>query len=257
MHTVPATASLPLADAAADRPDAIGITSGSSRFAPYRFIHKGLRVLMFDTLRQAGALDAGDAQERARLVDEVERLLATCADHLAHENQFFHQALRERAPRAVLPFHEDHLEHLEAIAGLRLLLQRLRDAAGAQAPALACELYLRLSVFIGENLAHMAEEESSLTLALWAHFSDEEIHGIEGALHASLAPHEMAFYLRWMARGLNVAELVGLLGGARPHLSAPAFEQLAATVQAELPAERWARVARALGLPPVPGLVTA
>lgn len=239
----------------AHRHDAIATASATPRHMPYRFIHKGLRALMFSTLRNAGALDAADTQDRDQIVDEVDRLLAVCADHLAHENQFFHEALRQRAPRAVLPFHEDHLGHLDAIAALRLQLQRLRNAGAEQAPALAYALYLRLSAFIGENLEHMAEEESVLTQALWAHFSDDEIVALEAALEASLAPHEMAFYLRWMARGLNATEATRLLAGARTQVPEALFAQLADTVQAEMPALRWARVARALGLPAVPGLV--
>lgn len=218
------------------------------RYMPYRYIHKGLRALMFATLRNAGALDVTLVADRAQLVDEVERLLAVCADHLAHENQFFHEALRPLSPRAVLPFHEDHLEHVEAIDALRLLLQRVRDAAATQAPALAYELYLRLSVFISDNLAHMAEEETAMTSALWAHFSDDDLARIEAALQATIAPEEMAFYLGWMAQGLNASEIVTVLGGARPHLPAAAFDGMAALVQAQVPAARWAVVAQALGL---------
>jgi Xaa-Pro aminopeptidase len=240
----------------AGRPDAIAVAAATPRYAPYRYIHKGLRALMFSTLQRSGAMDASQAEDRAQIVDDVERLLATCADHLAHENQFFHDALRQRAPRAVLPFHEDHLEHLEAISALGLLLQRLRDAPVALAPALAYELYLRLSVFIGENLAHMAEEESALTQALWAHFSDAEIAAMETALQATLAPHEMAFYLRWMVQGMNANEIASLMAGARANMPAEVFAQTADTVQAAMPASRWAQVARALGLPPVPGLMT-
>lgn len=252
-------ATLPAASATPSSPsaDVIAAAAATPRLAPYRFIHKGLRVLMFNTLQRAGALDASDAQDRACIVDEVERLLAICADHLAHENQFFHEALRARAPRAVLPFHDDHLEHLESISGLRLLLQRLRDAAPDQAPALAYALFLRLSVFVGDNLIHMADEESTLTQALWAHFSDAELAAIEGALHATIAPAEMGFYMRWMGQGLHAGEAMALLGDLRDHAPPAVFAQLAGEVQAGMPAQRWARVARGLGLPPVPGLVTA
>lgn len=233
---------------AAHHLDAIAVAAATQRFAPYRSIHKGLRVLMFSTLQRAGALDASLAQDRAQIVEEVERLLATCADHLAHENRFFHEPLRLRAPRAVLPFHEDHLEHRDALDALGRLLLRLRDAPEAQAPVLAYELFLRLSVFIGENLEHMAEEESTLTQALWEHFSDEEILAMETALQATLAPHEMAFYLGWMAQGMNASEITALLAGARPHLPPEAFAQLAGIARAAMPATRWAVVARALGL---------
>lgn len=234
---------------ATHRADAIAVAAATPRYTPYRFIHKGLRALMFSTVQRAGALDASLAEDRAQIVEEVELLLGTCADHLAHENQFFHEALRQRAPRAVLPFHEDHLEHLDAIDALTRLLLDLRNATDAQAPALAYELFLRLSIFVGENLGHMAEEESALTQALWEHFSDAEIAAMEAALQATLTPQEMGFYLRWMAQGMNASETTAVLAGARPHMPAELFAQFAATVQASMPAARWAVVARALGLP--------
>lgn len=250
----PSSSSSASPSAAASRrtADAIATACATPRFSPYRFIHKGLRALMFSTLHQAGALDATLPAERAQLVEQVERLLTVCADHVAHENQFFHEALRQHAPRAVLPFHEDHREHVEAIEHLSLLLQRVRDAGPAQAGSLAYELYLRLSVFIGENLAHMAEEESVLMQALWAHFSDTEILAIDCALQATISPADMAFYLRWMAHGMNASELAQLLSAVRPQMPAEAFDGVVALVRAELPAARWAEVARAVGLPASP-----
>lgn len=238
--------------AAAPAADAIATASATaaSRLAPYRYIHKGLRVLMAHTLQRAGALDAADETDRAAIVKEVERLLATCTDHLAHENKFFHEALRARAPSAVLPFHNDHLHHLQAISALHRLLLRLRDAGPEKAPVLGYELFLRLSVFVGENLAHMAEEESTLTQALWAHFSDAELAAIEGALHATLEPEEMAFYVHWMGQGLNAGEAIALLGDLRARASAEVFAVTAGDIEDVMPVQRWARVARGLGLRP-------
>ncbi len=249
---------LTAAAAAAPATDAIATASATaaSRVAPYRYIHKGLRVLMAHTLQRAGALDAADQADRAAIVKEVERLLATCTDHLAHENRFFHEALRARAPSAVRPFHNDHLHHLEAISALHRLLQRLRDAAPEKAPVLAYELFLRLSVFVGENLAHMAEEESTLTQALWAHFSDAELAAIEGALHATLEPEDMAFYVHWMGQGLNASEAIALLGDLRAHAPAEVYAVTAGDIEDVMPVQRWARVARGLGLRPVHGRMT-
>jgi hypothetical protein len=235
---------------------ALADVCSSPRVQPYRLIHKALRVLMSRALHLAGSLDVTEPQERARLVDEVERMLAVCSDHVDHENRYFHEPLRARAPRAVLPFHEEHLEHLHGISQLQWLLQQVRDAADAQAPALAHQLYLRLAGFIAESLEHMAEEETTLTRVLWQHFSDAEIDALSDVLHAALSPQESAFYLCWMARGLNVAELTALLAGMRQAAPPAVFEQGLDLVRRELDDTRWARLARALGLPPVPGLMT-
>lgn len=236
------------------RREPLAAVCAAQRVQPYRFIHKALRVMMFHTLQRSGTLDASEPRERAAVVEEVERLLAFCADHLAHENHFLLAPLRERAPRAVLAFEHDHQDHLDTIAALRLLLARLRDAGEHDAQALAYELHLRLSDFVADNLPHMVEEETTQTQALWEHFSDAELAGLLDALHASLSPQENLTCLQWMARGLNHHELVMVLADLRQHASAAAFAGMADVVRQNLPTQRWARLARALGLPPLPGL---
>ena len=228
----------------------------ASRLQPYRFIHKALRMLMFRTLQQAATLDAADPTARATLVSAVDELLKVCSEHLGHENSFFHAALRERAPRAVLAFDDDHQGHELSMVALRTQLGRV--AVGGQAVrGEAYALYLTLTRFIGENLEHMADEETRLTHAFWQHFSDAEIQAIEQRLLASFSPEKSAYYARWMARGLDDVELATLATGARETLPPEVFDGVIELLMAELPTTRQARLARALGLPPVPGLVTA
>lgn len=234
-------------DLALSSNDALAAACAGTRLQPYRFIHKALRRELFAVLQAAGALDVTLWEERNRLVAEVERVLAVCADHLAHENQFLHEPLRARLPRTVVPFDDDHAEHLASIDALRLLLQRVRDA-GDDAAALAYELYLRLSQFVGENLAHMAEEESTMTRALWAHFSDAEIAGFVDGIHATLSPEENAMFVRWMAHALNATEQAQLLGDLRAHAPAEVFEAMSALVRHEIGAARWMRLREALDL---------
>lgn len=237
------------------RDDATTIVCHGTRVRPYRYIHKALRTLMFHTLQQVATLDALEAAQRATLVAAVDELLQVCSEHLGHENRFFHTALRERAPRAVLPFDDDHQGHELSIALLREQLARVAEG-GPTVRGAAYALYLTLTRFVGENLEHMADEETRLTQALWQHFGDAEIEAIENALRATFTPQKNAYYARWMARGLDDVELAALAAGAKAAMPPEAFDGLAALLMAELPAPRQARLARALGLPPVPGLVT-
>ncbi len=194
----------------------------TAREHPYRAVHKGLRLLMAHTLAQAGRADAADAGERAALVADVERLLATCADHLAHEDRFFHAPLRRRAARAVAAFDAEHQAHLAAIDALRRALQGLRDSHGSEASARAQALMLELSRFVAENLEHMADEETALTAALWQHFGDDEIRAMQAALRGSLSPDEAAFYRHWIEQGLSRPELRALHAGAAAAAAAAA-----------------------------------
>jgi len=215
----------------------------AGRVQPYRFIHKALRMLMFRTLQQAATLDAADTTDRAALVGAVEELLKVCSEHLGHENTFFHAALRERAPRAVLAFDDDHQGHELSIAALRTQLRRVA-AGGAAVRGEAYALYLALTRFIGENLEHMADEETRLTHALWQHFGDAEIEAIEQRLLATFSPEKHAYYARWMARGLDDVELATLAGGAREAMPPEAFAGLFELLAAELPIPRQARPAQ-------------
>lgn len=228
----------------------------AGRLQPYRHIHKALRALMFRTLQQAATLDAADAADRTTLVAAVDELLQVCSEHLGHENSHFHAALRERAPRAVLAFDDDHQGHELSIAALRTQLASVA-AGGAAVRGEAYALYLALTRFVGENLEHMADEETRLTHAFWQHFSDAEIESIEHRLRATFSPEKSAYYARWMARGLDDVELAALAAGAQAAMPAEVFGGLFDLLRAELPAPRQARLARALGLPPVSGLVTA
>lgn len=228
----------------------------AGRLQPYRFIHKALRMLMFRTLQQAATLDAADATDRAALVAAVDELLKVCSEHLGHENTFFHAALRERAPRAVLAFDDDHQGHELSIGALRTQLGRVA-AGGTAVRGEAYALYLALTRFTGENLEHMADEETRLTHTFWQHFSDAEIEAIEQRLLATFSPEKSAYYARWMARGLDDVELATLAAGAREGMPPAAFGGVLELLMAELPPLRRARLARAMGLPPVPGLVTA
>jgi len=157
------------------------VVAASHRLQPYRFIHKALRALMFRTLQEVATLDAAQITQRAEMLAAVDELLRVCTDHLTHENSFMHAPLRERALRSVLAFDDDHQDHERSIAALRTRMQQVAEG-GSRVRAVAYALYLDLSRFVGENLEHMADEETRLTQALWQHFSDAEIAAIEGRL---------------------------------------------------------------------------
>ncbi len=103
----PATAPAQTRTGAADRPNL------------YVPIHKALRSLMCDTLGRVGRLDVLDADEMGATLGQVETLLATCVDHIEHENNFLHTAIEARLPAGSARTGADHPEHVETIETLR------------------------------------------------------------------------------------------------------------------------------------------
>lgn len=224
------------------------------RYDIYAGIHRALRLFMTDTLGRLGWLDCGDAAETTATLNQFDSLLAFCRKHLEHENSFVHAAIEARRPAATQRVAGEHVEHLEEIAALQAESLALRAAPSAPA---ALRLYRHLALFIADNFHHMQVEESSHNESLWAAYSDAEIMAIEQRLVASLDPAEQALVLRWMAPALPPAERAAWLADVRRQLPPEAFALVLEGARAALNETAWAKLARALGVAPVPGLVEA
>lgn len=226
------------------------------RFDMYGPIHKALRRYMGDTLTKLGTLDPQDEAERSLVLNDLDALLSLLVSHLEHENNFLHTAIGARRPGSALRTAEDHIEHLDSIASLEDESRALRNALPEKRANLAQRLYSHFAVFVGENYIHMLVEETQNQAELWALYSDAELIAIHDLLLASLPPDEMAEVVRWMAVSLNIMELNAMFVDMRQKAPAPAFEAMLDVAQRHMSAARWAALARSLGLPPVPGLIT-
>ena len=230
--------------------------TGQGRFNLYAGIHKALRAFMADTLLTVGRADPTDAADVNHAATRVGELMDLCASHVAHENNFVHPALQARCPGVCDPVAQDHEEHLHAIAHLRDAARSLlKTEAGEREPALQA-LYLALALFVADNFQHMHAEETVHNSALWAAYSDAELIGIHDALVATIEPAEMMLVMRWMLPQLNAPERLGVMQGMRAGAPAHVFEGMLTGTQDLLNQRDWAKLARGLGLPPVPGLVT-
>jgi hypothetical protein len=227
------------------------------RFDMYTGIHKALRAFMADTLLRLGTLDHADDDERQQVLDQVDALLSQLRAHLDHENTFVHAAIEARCPGGAAHTAGDHVAHEDAIASLEDASRALRDARPAQRDAMGLALYRHLSAFVAENLEHMLIEERDNQALLWKLYSDAELIAIHDALVASIDPGEMMRLMRWFAVALSAAELAPMFADMRAKAPAPAFEAMIDVVRSRMPEARWAKLARALGLAPVPGLVEA
>ena len=244
-HRDPAVATAPVP--ATTRPAAV-------RLDLYAGIHKTLRLFMTDTLTRVGRLDVADAAELAAVLHQVDDLLLACRHHLAHENQHVHTALESRRPGSTQRVAAEHEEHLDAIAALGA------DAAALQAmpsAGAAHRLYRHLALFVGENLVHMNVEETAHNAALWDLYGDDELMALHQRILASIDPAEMAATLHWMLPALTPAERAEMLGGMQQQLPPEGLRQVLDIARAVLDDGAWAKLARAMNLPPVPGLVQA
>jgi hypothetical protein len=231
------------------------LAAAQPRLDLYGSIHKALRAFMTDTLLALGRVDVEDEQALADATARVTALMDFCVAHLEHENRFVHTAMEARAPGASAAVAHDHEEHLHETAQLRAAAAALQAAAPAVRPAFAHQLYRALAVFVADNFRHMHVEETAHNAVLWARYTDAELTALHDALVASIPPEQMMGVMRWMVPALTPAERLGLLTDMRAKAPPPAFDAVLAMVRDQLPTTDWAKLARGLGLPPVPGLV--
>lgn len=226
--------------------------SSISRYNMYGFIHKALRAFMSDTLLLLGRLDVTDAAEVDQALAQARDLLALCRMHLEHENRFVHPALEACEPGSASRITREHLHHEEDIA---LLLDHVDGVLAARGDAAACEaaagrLYRHMAVFVGDNFVHMDYEEREHNATFWAHYSDAQLHAIEGAIVAALTPASSALSMRWMLPSLSHAERVRLLEGLRANAPAPVFGGALATARERLASREWDKLSASLALEP-------
>jgi iron-sulfur cluster repair protein YtfE (RIC family) len=221
----------------------------TTRLDLYAPIHKAVRHMLIDTLGRVGSMDVADNLELNETLGQLDALLELLHNHLAHENDFVHPAIDARQPNGAARTAGDHVEHVHSIGALSAEALALRRAAEADRAPLALRLYRHLALFVAENFQHMHIEETANNAALWAHYTDDELHALHERLLASISESEMMGILRWMVPALAPAERAGLLAGMQQQMPPEAFRGVLGALRPHLNLRAWAKLARALNLP--------
>lgn len=223
------------------------------RYNIYVLIHKGLRAWMCDVLATVGRMDPHDPVDIAAALGELRALLAGCASHLAHENEFLHPALEARAPGSSAATALEHADHEQALAALEASMRAVESTTGSARAAAAQRLYRQLALFVAANFEHMHGEETGNQATLTAHYNETEVFAIEQAIVGSLDPEEKMTVLRWMAPAAAPHERATLLAGLQQSAPRAAFEAALELVRPHLTAREWVKLGAAIGPMPMAG----
>jgi hypothetical protein len=221
-------------------------TAAGGRVDLYAGIHKGLRRFMADTLVAVGRMDVHDAAEVGGTLAQVRGLLELCREHLHTENQFLHPAMEARRPGAACTAAKEHEAHLPAMEQLEAGILAVERAKPATRESAASQLYRRLGVFVAENLAHMAVEETANNAVLWATHTDDELAEIHQAIVASVSPGTMGAFLRWAVPAMTPAERAALFSGIQSGAPREVLERMLAAARPHLTGRDWTKLMAAL-----------
>ena len=189
----------------------------------YRQVHKGLRMALSQLLLRLGACDADDVQSLKPLLADLRFQIEISEHHLANEDRYIHTALEERAPGSSARLADSHEDHRETFEQLEVMIRRVETADEASQRERLRALYLRFSVFVAEDFAHMAEEEQLMLPILQSLFTDEELQRIEGEIVAALDPRHMMAFGRYMIPAATRSERLVMVGNIRAHAPPEAF----------------------------------
>jgi len=170
-------------------------------------------------------------------------VLCLLHEHAGNEDQYVFPDVRKYEPELVETLLQEHREVVRRIASVWKIADEVkalgdreeRMEIGAKLNRMANDLF-------AFYLTHLNGEESTIVPAMWKHFTDEQIIGMNMAIMKNLPPERLAQWMGWMLPSLNVNELTGMLMGLKKTAPPPAFENMVRIAEKTLGEDRWARV---------------
>ena len=203
-------------------------------------VHKGLRALLYDTATLLQQTNFADIEEAVKTISQVKTVVGLFEIHAHKEDSFIFPAIAAYEPSVVSAFEQEHEEDNALGKSLERWISAFEYAVAPSAKQTIGEeltkAYIQFMVF---NLRHMAKEEKVVNPLLWRYYRDSELHQITENILKNIPPQEMAFFSRWMVRGLNNAEIQTWLKAVKNSTPEPVFQSLLAIAEKELQPHRW------------------
>jgi Hemerythrin HHE cation binding domain len=166
----------------------------------FTYIHKGLRLGLFDITVQAGCTDWADPAQVTDLGERWRGLLTLLRAHGDHEDRHILRLLDSHDPFATEPTAEQHRDLDDLLDDLANRFEAVLAAPG-MAPGL--DLYRDLARFVAAYLTHMHDEETRVMGRIWACCTDEEIAGARQRFMAGMSPQVQALSLEYTLPALD------------------------------------------------------
>lgn len=210
------------------------------RFNPFAQVHKGLRVLLYDTAILLQHTNFLEEEQIAEVVERV-KLVNSLFAHHAHveDNQMF-PLLKTYAPEIVDDFEAQHQVDHALSEGLEKCLHLFTETnTPGQNLWAGNELLQHFHAFLAFNVEHMKKEETIVNACLWRYFSDEELKDKVRQVAASIPPDQSKKFGIWMLRGMGTHELIDWFNEIKLTAPPPVFQFYCDLAETSLPEKKW------------------
>jgi len=214
------------------------VESMQSRFDLYGPVHKGLRARLFDLGVELDRCDFNAPVEVTVALGAYRRTASFLREHHEHEDHFVDPALQQCSSdlrEAVAPQHvlaEKALAELDVLVATIARTQDGRRSAGAR-------LCARYRQFLGDYLQHMNHEETAVTAALWAKYTDAELTGLRARLQDSIPISRFIEWLEILLPAMNIDERTAMLQALKANAPEPTFTAVTGVASRVLGTAGW------------------
>lgn len=210
------------------------------RYNPFMQIHKGLKAMLYHTAMSIQHNDFMDELSTGHVIDQVQKVLWLFDGHAHTEDSMVFPLIQSVAPHIVKDFEAQHEVDHQLGAEVENCLDSLMactSRSGRYEAGMA--LKNAFERFLAFNLEHMIKEETQVAPAIWANYSDEDLHLLTAKIVQSIPQDKNELYTDWMLIGNSNKEVIEWLGNVK--VTAPSFvyEGLYNRAQQLLPISRW------------------
>jgi len=214
-----------------------------TRYNLFNLIHKGLRLMMYDTAAQLQRTDFASPETTRPVINQLEVLLTYFEGHADHEDSVVLPYVQRHDPVLVDDFEKQHVEDHRLGAELTHAIEQWRNEKNTQTRrAAGRRIVYAFNTFIAFNLDHMNKEEHLLNEVLWKHYSDTELKGITQQIIQRIDIETLTALSRWMMRAVSKDEVMDWLKGVKMTAPEHVFVYYCKLAQEELPPLVWSDV---------------
>lgn len=217
------------------------------RYNIFNQIHKGLRVLLFDTATVLQQTDFTDLAQTDLAIEKVNKVLEMFKNHGDNEDEYILSLLKNADPGIASRFEEEHEIDENAARHLQSIIDYLLNTTDTNLRLeTGRNLCYSFNEFVAFNLYHMNKEEIHLNPLLWNLYTDDQIRAISMRVVEKISPEENAFASYWMIKGMNNIEIAEWLKAVRAGAPPEAFQGLMQIAEIELHVKRFKSLKDAL-----------
>ncbi|MDX8431119.1 MAG: hemerythrin domain-containing protein [Candidatus Algichlamydia australiensis] len=175
----------------------------------YKFYreHKYVSAALNKLERLIAKTDFRSYQETSSVKTEWQEVSHMLHEHAKYEEERLHPLLEKKGSKAHLHAHEDHESFDDTFRLIDDLLEAINNESSPEKKVeKGYQLYLTYRKFVGENLLHLHEEETSILPELQKHYTDSELRMVEEPTYKAMTPNQLTSMLNGLFPHMNASD---------------------------------------------------